>query len=79
MEVLQGPVDDRVGRVEHPRPGHEAEWKRRRPRQQDQEAQDPFAAERPQEGVREQARHDQDDQLRQDREQERVPDGVLER
>jgi hypothetical protein len=79
VKMLQRPVDDRVGRVEDPRPTHQAERQRRRPREQDQEPQDPLAGELLQERVRQQAGDDEHDGLRDDREEEGVPDGVLER
>jgi hypothetical protein len=78
MQVLQRPGQDRVGGVEDPLPRHQAECDRRRPGEQDQEAEDPLAREIAQHRVRDQPGADEDDRLRDDGEQERVPDGMLE-
>ena len=71
--VDERPVHDAELRVEDPEEADRAHGHRRRPRQQDQQPQEPAAAERPHERVGEDAGADQHDRLRGEREDDRVP------
>jgi hypothetical protein len=78
MERGQRPVDDAVERVEDPFPADGTQCDGRRPGEQDQEAQEPLAAEIAHQEVGQHAGRHEDDRLGGEDEDEGVDDGTPE-
>jgi len=74
-EVPEHPVDGAEDRVVHPEPADRPQGDRRRPREQDQEPDEPLSPERLEEGVGKDPRQEDDDHLGEEREHEGVPQG----
>ena len=78
VQLDQEPVEDRRLGVVEPEKSDRGQCDRRRPRQEDEEAENPASAELPHECMGQQARADDHDDLRDHGEEERVPQRTAE-